>query len=121
MKEVQYFHKRYLDKKRKDRKYEMGEHVYLKVKEKRISLSFRRCRKIAPRFCGPFEILDKKGPMAYELYLLAHVKVHNVFHAYLLNKYVYDTKHLIDWSLLQVEPEGDFMPEPLHIFEKREV
>ena len=28
---------------------------------------------------------------------------------------------MVDWSLLQVEPEGDFPPEPLHILDKREV
>ena len=39
----------------------------------------------------------------------------------LLKKYFYDTKHFIHWSLLQVEPEGDFGPEPLHILDKREV
>ena len=50
-----------------------------------------------------------------------HVRVHNVFHAYLLNKYVYDTKYVVDWSLLQVEHEGDFSPEPTHIVDKREV
>ena len=50
-----------------------------------------------------------------------HVRVHNVFHASLLKKYVYDTKHVIDWSLLQVEPQGEFSPEPLHILDKREV
>ena len=32
-----------------------------------------------------------------------------------------DTKHVIDWSLLQVEPEGEFSLEPLHILNKREV
>ena len=58
--------------------------------------------------------------MAYELALPMHIRVHNVFHASLLKKYVYDTKHVIDWSLLQVEPEGEFAPEPLHILEKRE-
>ena len=72
-------------------------------------------------FCGPFEILTKKGQVVYELDLPAHIKVHNVFHASLLNKYVSDTKHVIDWSLLQVEPEGEFVPEPLHILDKREV
>ena len=46
--------------------------------------------------------------MAYELALSADVRVHNVFHASLLKKYVYDIKHVIDWSLLQVEPEGNF-------------
>ena len=50
-----------------------------------------------------------------------HIKVHNVFHASLLKKYVYDTKHVIDWSLLQVEPKGEFSPQPIHILDKREV
>ena len=58
--------------------------------------------------------------MAYELMLPSHIRVHNVFHAYSLNKYVYDTKHVIEWSLLQVEPEGEFSPKPLHILDKRE-
>ena len=59
--------------------------------------------------------------MAYELALPSHIRVHNVFHASLKNKYEYDTKHVIDWSMLQVEPGGDFVPKPLHILDKREV
>ena len=108
-----------MDKKRKDKDYQVGEHVYLKVKAKWSSLSLGRCGKLAPRFCGPFEILAKKGPVAYELALPAHVRVHNVFHASLLNKYVYDTMHVINWSLVQVEAEGKFSPDALHIFDKR--
>ena len=93
----------------------------MKVKSKRISLSLGRCDKLAPRFCGPFEILAKIGPVAYELALPAHVRVHNFFHASLLKKYLYDSKHVLDWSLLQVEPEEEFSPEPTHILDKREV
>ena len=59
--------------------------------------------------------------MAYELDLPAHIRVHNVFHASLLKKYVYDTKHMIDWSFLQLEPKGEFVLETLHILYKREV
>ena len=59
--------------------------------------------------------------MAYELYLPTHIRVHNVFHAFLLQKYVYDTKYVIDWSLLQVELKEEFAPEPLHILDKGEV
>ena len=84
----------YVDRKRKDKEFQIGDHVYLKVKAKRSSLSLGRCGKLAPR------LLAKKGPMAYELALLAHVRVHNVFHASLLKKYVYDTKHVVYWSLL---------------------
>ena len=80
-----------------------------------------RCGKLAPIFYGPFEILEKKGPMEYELVLPSHVKVHKLFHASLLKKYVYDTKNVIDWSLLHAKPEGDFAPKTLHILYKREV
>ena len=82
-------------------------------------MSLERCGKLTPRFCGPFEILDKRGPVAYELALPTHTRVYNVFHASLLKKYVNDTKHVIDWSLLQVEPKGEFALEPLHIMDKR--
>ena len=59
--------------------------------------------------------------MAYELALPTHIRVYNVFHASFLKKYVYDTKHVIDWSFLQLEAKGEFAPEPLHILDKREV
>ena len=59
--------------------------------------------------------------MAYELALPAHIRVHNFFHASLLKKHIYYTKHVIYWSLLHVEPEGEFVTEPLHILDKREV
>ena len=121
LKEAQDGQKCYADKKRKDKDYQIGNHVYLKVKAKWSSLSLGRCGKLAPRFCGNFEILAKRGPVAYELALPANIRVHNVLHASLLNNYVYDTKRVVDWSLLQVEPEGDFSPEPLHILDKREV
>jgi hypothetical protein len=48
------------------------------------------------RFCGPFEILDRIGPVAYMLALPASMNVHNVFHVSLLNKYVHDPNHVID-------------------------
>ena len=51
-------------------------------------------------FCGGIEILAKRGLVAYEKASPAHIRVHNVFHTSLLNKYVYDIKNVIDWSLL---------------------
>ena len=55
---------------------------------------------MAPTFCGLIEILGKRGSVEYEIDLPAHVRGHNVFDASLINNYVYDTKHVIDWSLL---------------------
>ena len=108
LKEAQEFQKCYADQKRKDKDFQIGVHVYLKENSKRSLLSLGRCGKLAPIFCGPFEILAKKVVVAYELAFTVHVRVHNVFHASFLNKYVYDNKHVVDWSLLQVEREGEF-------------
>ena len=121
LKEAQDRHKIYVSWKRKDTDFQIGDHVYCKLKSKWSLLSLGRCGKLAPIFCGPFEILAKKGLVAYELAFPTHVRVHIVFHASLLKKYVYDTKHVVDWSLLQVEPEGEFFHEPTHIVNKREV
>jgi hypothetical protein len=63
---------------------------------------------MAAIFFGPFEILDRIGPATYILALSASMNVHNVFHVSLLNKYVHDPNHVIDWHLIQVEREGYF-------------
>jgi hypothetical protein len=76
---------------------------------------------MAPRFCGPFEILARIGPVAYQLALPANLRIHNVFHVSLLKKYVHDPTHMIDWNLVQVEPEGEFQVEPLRILDQREI
>jgi hypothetical protein len=71
---------------------------------------------MAAKFCGPFEILDRIGLVAYMLALPASMNVHNVFHVSLLNKYVHDPNHVIDWHLIQVEIEGDFQVQPVRVF-----
>jgi hypothetical protein len=78
------------------------------VKPKKSSLKLSSCTKMAARFCGPFEILDKIGPVTYMIAFPASMNVHNVFHVSLLNKYVHDPNHVIDWHLIQVETKGDF-------------
>ena len=58
--------------------------------------------------------------MAYKLALPLHIKFHDVFHVSLLKKkiiiiFVHDASHIIDWNVVQVEPEEEFLPEPLQI------
>jgi hypothetical protein len=93
-------HKIYADKNRIAREFKVGEHVLLKVKPKKISLKLGSCTKLVAKFCGPFEILDRIGPVAYLIAFPASMNVHNVFHGSLLKKCVHDPNHVIDWHLI---------------------
>jgi hypothetical protein len=74
----------------------VGDHVLLKLKAKRSSLRLGNCSKFVARFCGPFEILERIGPIAYMLTFPASMTVHNVFHISFLKKYIPNDNHLID-------------------------
>jgi hypothetical protein len=93
----------YEDKNRRSREFKLGEHVLLKVNPKKRSLKLGSCTKLAARFSGPFEILDKIATVAYILSFPNSMNVHNIFHVSLLKKYVHDPNHVIDWHLIHVE------------------
>jgi hypothetical protein len=92
--------KSYSDKNRTHRDFKVGDHVFLKVKSNRSSLKLGNCSKLEARYCGPFEILERIGLVAYMLALHASMTVHYVFHISLLKKYIPDVNHVIDWNVI---------------------
>jgi hypothetical protein len=109
----------YVDKGRTHREFKVGDHVFLKVKANRSSLKLGNCSKLAARYCGPFEILERIGPVAYMIALPASMSVHNVFHVSLLKKYIPDANHVIDWNVIQVEQEGAFQVHLVRILDRK--
>ena len=97
----------------------MGDHVFLKVKTNKSSMKLGNYAKLVAIFCGPFEILEKIGPIAYTLALPASMTVHNVFHVSLLKKYIPDANHVIDWNVIPVEQEGVLQVHPLRILDRK--
>ena len=75
--------------------------------------------KLAPRYSGPFEILDRIGPFSYRIALIVGMRVHNVFHVSLLKIFVHDPNHIIDWNVKRVEIKGEFQVEPMHILDEK--
>lgn len=58
------------------KEFQFGEHVYLRVRTKNISLNIKSWENLAPWFFGPFEILERIDPVA----LPPSINVHDVFH-----------------------------------------
>jgi hypothetical protein len=59
--------KSYVDKRRRDLSFEIGIFVYLKVSPMRGTHKLKFKGKLAPRYVGPFKIVDCTGEVAYQL------------------------------------------------------
>ncbi|GKA21868.1 hypothetical protein Tco_0707830 [Tanacetum coccineum] len=83
--------KSYADNKRKSLESEVGDRVMLKVSPWKGVICFEKKGKLAPRYVGPFEILERIGPVAYRLRLLKELSgVHDTFHVSNLKKCLAD-------------------------------
>ena len=73
--------KSYAASKRKETVYETGDRVYLRVSPLRGVKRFGVKGKLAPRFVGPYKILQRMGEVGYKLELPEGLTgVHDVFH-----------------------------------------
>jgi hypothetical protein len=78
--------KSYADK-RRDLSFEIDDFIYLKVPPMRGTCRFKAKRRLAPRYVGPFKIVDHKGKVAYQLELPSQlIDLHDVFHVSQLKK-----------------------------------
>ena len=98
----------------------MGDHVFLKVMPKRGVIRFGKRGKLAPRYIGPFEVLERVGTVAYRLALPPSLlSVHEVFHVYMLRKYTPDPAHVVDWGEITADTNGTFEEGPMRILDSR--
>ena len=55
------------------------DNVFLKVTPQKSRLTLGKSKKLSPKFCGPFDIVRRIGPVTYALKLPEDSKIHNVF------------------------------------------
>ena len=61
--------KSYADKRRRPIEFEVGDYVYLKVSPMKMVQRFVVKRKLAPRYVGPYPIIEKSRRVAYKIQL----------------------------------------------------
>jgi len=61
--------KSYADTRRRELAFEVGDYVYLKVSPMRSVKRFNMKGKLAPRYVGPFKVLERRREVAYRLEL----------------------------------------------------
>ncbi|GKD15151.1 putative reverse transcriptase domain-containing protein [Tanacetum coccineum] len=83
--------KSYADNRRKSLEFDVGDRVLLKVSPWKGVIHFGTKGKLVPRYVGPFEILERIGPIAYRLRLPEELSsVHDTFHVSNLKKCLAD-------------------------------
>ena len=87
---------------------------------KRGVVRFGKRDKLSPRFTGPFEILERVGPVAYRLALPPSMSgVHEVFHVSMLRRYTSDPAHVVDLGEIEVYKDGTFEEGPVCIMDSQ--
>ena len=88
----------------------------MKVSPFKGVIRFGQRGKLKPRFIGPFQITSRVGETAYQLALPPQLAgIHNVFHISMLQKYIPDPSHVINYQQLQVRPNQSYEEKPIRV------
>ncbi|GJZ51963.1 putative reverse transcriptase domain-containing protein [Tanacetum coccineum] len=111
--------KSYTDNRRKHIEFQVGDHVMLKVSPWKGVVLVGKKGKLAPRFVGPFEILERIGYVAYRLRLPKKLSSgHDTFHVSNLKKCLADANLHVPLDEIKVDKTLRIVEEPLEIMDR---
>nr|GEY92572.1 putative reverse transcriptase domain-containing protein [Tanacetum cinerariifolium] len=110
--------KSYTDVRRKPIEFEVGDKVMLKVSPWKGVIRFGKRGKLSTRYIGPFEIIERIGPVAYKLELPEKIHgIHNTFHVSNLKKCLAEENLVIPLKEVQLDDKLHFIKEPVEIID----
>ena len=98
--------------------FEVGDYVYHKVPPISGLRRFKVKGKLSPQYIGPFQILEKKGEVAYQLKLPEQLSdVHDVFHISQLKKCLRLPEEQLPLKELNMQDDLTYSEYPVKILE----
>ncbi|GJT34273.1 hypothetical protein Tco_0924692 [Tanacetum coccineum] len=111
--------KSYVDFRRKPLESEVGDRVLLKVSPWKGVVRFRKKGKLAPKYVGPFEILERIGLVAYRLRLPGELNsVHDTFHVSSLKKCLGNANLHMPLNEIKIDKTLRFVKELVEIMDR---
>jgi hypothetical protein len=109
--------KSYADKRRNPLEFEVGDHIYLWVSPMKGVRCFSIKGKLAPRYIGPYPIIDKYGPTIYQVELPAGLSgVHNVFHVSQLKRCLKPLTNVV----IEDTPDLTYKTHPIKVLDQQD-
>ncbi|KAD4585647.1 hypothetical protein E3N88_23248 [Mikania micrantha] len=111
--------KSYADKQRKPLEFQVNDMVLLKVSPWKGVVRFGKKGKLAPRYVGPFKVLERIGKVAYRLELPHELSnVHPTFHVSNLKKCLADKNLHIPLDEVRIDESMHFIEKPVKIVDR---
>jgi hypothetical protein len=108
----------YVDTRRRELSFKVGDFVYLKVSPIRGVRRFGVKGKLTPRYIVLYQILARRGEVAYQLSLPENLPiVHNVFHVSQLKKCLRVPEEQLPVEGLEVQEDLTYIEKPTQIIE----
>ena len=94
--------------------------VFLKVAPWKRVIQFQKRGKLNSWYISPFRILERTGLLAYWLELLQDLEqIHDVFHVFMLKKYIYDPSHVLEAPPIELNEDLSFEVQLVGIIHQR--
>jgi hypothetical protein len=110
----------YANKRRRPLEFKVGNHVYLRVSPMKGVKRFGMKGKLAPRYIGPFSILEKCETVTYKLDLPPSLAgVHDIFHVSQLKKCLKAPVDVVLPEMTPLEADLSYPEHPIKSWIKR--
>nr|GEX18857.1 retrotransposon protein, putative, Ty3-gypsy subclass [Tanacetum cinerariifolium] len=110
--------KSYTDNRRNPLEFNVDDKVLLKVSPWKGVIRFGKRNKLLLRYVGPFEIVERVGPVAYRLRLPQElIGIHDTFHVSNLKKCLPNVNLHVPLEKIKIDNKLHFVEEPMKIME----